>query len=104
MDTPGYGPTSMAGMVTGGTNIICFITGRRSVFGCKPVPSIKLASNTPFYRYMEEDMDINCGTIADVEATSRGRWGGSDMSCCFPPISKIQEHCCGSTIMLHYLF
>jgi len=74
MDTPGYDATSVAGMVAGRANIICFTTGRGSVFGCKPVPSIKLASNTPLYQRMEEDMDINCGTIADGEATNRGRW------------------------------
>jgi altronate hydrolase len=27
-------------------NVICFTTGRGSVFGCKPVPSIKLATNS----------------------------------------------------------
>jgi altronate hydrolase len=69
MDTPGYDPTSVTGMVAGGANIICFTTGCGSVFGCKPVPSIKLATNTAMYQRMEEDMDINCGTIADGELT-----------------------------------
>jgi len=69
MDTPGYDPTSVTGMVAGGANIICFTTGRGSVFGCKPVPSIKLATNTALYQRMEEDMDINCGTIADGQTT-----------------------------------
>src|SRR5436309_1294623 len=49
----------------GGCNVICFTTGRGSVFGCKPVPSIKLATNSLVYRHMEEDMDINCGVILD---------------------------------------
>ena len=69
MDTPGYDPTSVTGMVAGGANIICFTTGCGSVFGCKPAPSIKLATNTAMYQRMEEDMDINCGTIADGEST-----------------------------------
>ncbi len=43
--------------------------GPRLVFGAKPVPSIKLATNTPMFRRLEEDMDINCGTILDGEAT-----------------------------------
>ena len=38
-------------------------------FGFKPAPSIKVATNTAMYRRMEEDMDINCGTILDGEAT-----------------------------------
>jgi altronate hydrolase len=69
MDTPGYDPVSVTGLVAGGANVVCFTTGRGSVFGCKPVPSLKLATNTPLYRHMEEDMDINCGTIVDGEET-----------------------------------
>jgi len=65
MDTPGYDPCSATGQVAGGGNVICFTTGRGSVFGCKPAPSIKLATNTPMFRRMEEDMDINCGDIVD---------------------------------------
>ncbi|WP_166354141.1 UxaA family hydrolase [Phytoactinopolyspora limicola] len=65
MDTPGYDPVSVTGMVAGGANVVCFTTGRGSVYGCKPVPSLKLATNTPMYHRMSEDMDINCGIIAD---------------------------------------
>ena len=65
MDTPGYDPVAATGQVAGGANLVCFTTGRGSVFGCKPAPSIKLATNSAMYRRMEEDMDINCGTIAD---------------------------------------
>jgi len=65
MDTPGHDPVSITGLVAGGANIICFTTGRGSVFGCKPVPSIKLATNSIMYRHMEEDMDINCGVILE---------------------------------------
>ncbi len=69
MDTPGYDPVSATGQVAGGANIICFTTGRGSVFGCKPAPSLKLATNTPLFRRMEDDMDIDCGPIADGEAS-----------------------------------
>jgi altronate hydrolase len=69
MDTPGYDPVSVTGMVAGGANIICFTTGRGSVFGCKPVPSMKLSTNTDTYRRMTDDMDINCGEILDGTAT-----------------------------------
>ena len=67
MDTPGYDPVAATGQVAGGANMVCFTTGRGSVFGCKPAPSIKLATNSPMYRRMEDDMDINCGTILDGE-------------------------------------
>jgi altronate hydrolase len=69
MDTPGYDPVSATGQVAGGANVICFTTGRGSVFGCKPAPSLKLATNTPLYRRMEDDMDIDCGPIADGAAS-----------------------------------
>jgi len=69
MDTPGYDPTSITGMVAGGANITCFTTGRGSVYGGKPVPSLKLATNTAMYDRMEPDMDINCGRIIDGDAT-----------------------------------
>src|SRR6185312_7497953 len=50
MDTPGYDPVSATGQVAGGANLICFTTGRGSVFGCKPAPSLKLATNSDLYR------------------------------------------------------
>lgn len=69
MDTPGYDPVAATGQVAGGANLVCFTTGRGSVFGCKPSPSIKLATNTSMFTRMEDDMDINCGTILDGEET-----------------------------------
>jgi altronate hydrolase len=69
MDTPGYDPVSLTGMVAGGANIICFTTGRGSVYGCRPVPSIKLATNTEMYNRMAEDMDINCGVALDADTS-----------------------------------
>jgi altronate hydrolase len=42
------------------------------MFGAKPVPSIKLATNTPMYQRLTEDMDINCGEILDGTATLSG--------------------------------
>jgi arabinonate dehydratase len=69
MDTPGYDPVSVTGIVAGGAQVVCFTTGRGSVFGGKPAPSLKLCSNTGTYRRMTEDMDVNCGEIADGTAT-----------------------------------
>jgi altronate hydrolase len=65
MDTPGYDPVSMTGIVAGGANVCVFTTGRGSVYGCKPAPSIKVATNTPLFERMEEDMDVNAGRILD---------------------------------------
>jgi altronate hydrolase len=65
MDTPGYDPVSATGQVAGGANLICFTTGRGSTYGCKPTPSIKLATNSSMYRRMCMDMDFNAGAIID---------------------------------------
>ena len=69
MNGPGYDPVSVTGQVASGANIICFTTGRGSCFGFKPTPSIKIATNTNMYNKLEEDMDINAGTIMDNEKT-----------------------------------
>jgi len=74
MDTPGYDPVSATGQVAGGANILAFTTGRGSAYGCKPTPSVKLATNTPMYLKQTDDMDINCGDILDgVTLEEKGR-------------------------------
>jgi len=74
MDTPGYDPVSATGQVAGGANVLCFTTGRGSAYGCKPTPSIKLATNTEMFQRMIDDMDINCGDILDgVSIEQKGR-------------------------------
>jgi altronate hydrolase len=65
MDSPGYDPVSATGQIASGANLLCFTTGRGSVFGAKPVPSLKLSTTTQLYQRMRDDMDINCGTILD---------------------------------------
>ena len=72
MDTPGFDPVSATGQIAGGANMIAFTTGRGSCFGAKPSPSIKLATNTPMFERLEEDMDINCGAILDGEVDVNG--------------------------------
>ena len=65
MDSPGFDPASVTGMVASGANVVAFTTGRGSCFGCKPVPSIKIATNTPMYERMRDDMDVNAGVILE---------------------------------------
>ncbi len=69
MDSPGFDPCSATGQIASGANMICFTTGRGSMFGAKPVPSIKLASNTPMFEKLRDDMDINCGVVMDGTRT-----------------------------------
>ena len=83
MDTPGYDPVSATGQVAGGANVLCFTTGRGSAYGCKPTPSIKLATNSDIYRRMIDDMDINCGDVLDgVSIEEKGR---GDFRAAFSP-------------------
>ncbi len=69
MDSPGFDPCSATGQVASGATMIAFTTGRGSAYGCKPSPSIKLASNSDIYQRMSDDIDIDCGTIATGQAT-----------------------------------
>ena len=74
MDTPGFDPVAATGQIAGGANVLCFTTGRGSAYGAKPVPSIKLATNSDVYRRMEGDMDINCGDIVEgMSIEDKGR-------------------------------
>jgi altronate hydrolase len=57
----------VTGKVAGGVNLVLFTTGRGSCFGCKPTPVIKVATNTPLFEAMPEDMDLNAGVILEGE-------------------------------------
>ncbi|MDZ7637304.1 MAG: altronate dehydratase family protein [Bryobacterales bacterium] len=69
MNTPGYDPVSLTGLTAGGVNLIAFTTGRGSAIGNPVVPVIKIATNTPMYERMTDNMDLNAGRIMDGEAT-----------------------------------
>lgn len=69
MDSPGFDPVSATGQVASGANLICFTTGRGSAFGAVPAPSLKFSTNTATWLRQEDDMDLNCGSIIDGEAT-----------------------------------
>ncbi|MBI4900292.1 MAG: altronate dehydratase [Actinobacteria bacterium] len=65
MDTPGYDPVSVTGMVSGGATLVCFTTGRGSVFGSKPTPTLKLSTNSDLARRLSGDIDLDCGPVLD---------------------------------------
>ena len=65
MDTPGYDPVSVTGLIAGGATLVCFTTGRGSALGTRPAPTLKLATNSELYRRMRDDMDVNCGDIVE---------------------------------------
>lgn len=73
VDTPGYDPVCVTGLVASGCNLVLFTTGRGSVFGYKPAPSIKITTNTAIYQHMLDDMDFDTGKVlngADMQATA----------------------------------
>ncbi|WP_396593901.1 UxaA family hydrolase [Brevundimonas sp. R86498] len=63
MDSPGYDPCSATGQIASGANVITFTTGRGSVFGSKPAPCLKIASNAGLAGWMAEDIDIDASGI-----------------------------------------
>jgi altronate hydrolase len=65
MDSPGFDPVSATGQIASGANLICFTTGRGSMFGAKPVPSLKLASNTTMFNLLLRPKSFRSG-IAGV--------------------------------------
>jgi altronate hydrolase len=73
MDSPGFDPCSATGQVASGATMIAFTTGRGSAFGFKPSPSIKLSSNSEVYRRMSDDIDLDCGPIAEGAASVEGK-------------------------------
>lgn len=66
MDTPGFDPVSVTGLIAGGVHIIAFTTGRGTVLGSIPAPTMKLASNSALFRRMRADMDMDCGQVLDA--------------------------------------
>ncbi|WP_203567451.1 UxaA family hydrolase [Aestuariimicrobium ganziense] len=65
MDTPGYDPVSVTGMIAGGANVVVFTTGRGSMFGSRPAPCIKVATNSAMYARLAGDMDFDAGVVLD---------------------------------------
>lgn len=69
MDTPGQEIESITGMVAGGAQIVLFTTGRGTPTGCPISPVIKITGNPGTYALMEENIDINAGTIIQGSET-----------------------------------
>lgn len=56
-------------LISAGSHIVLFITGRGSVIGSPIAPLIKVTGNSETYQKLEDDMDFNAGRILDGETS-----------------------------------
>jgi altronate dehydratase large subunit len=69
MDTPGHDIEQLSGMAAGGSQIVLFTTGRGTPTGSPIVPVIKIATNSAIFEKMNDNIDMNAGTIIDGTET-----------------------------------
>lgn len=65
MDTPGQDIEQLTGMVAGGAQIVLFTSGRGTPTGSPIAPVIKIATNSQMFETMNDNMDMNAGTIIE---------------------------------------
>ena len=63
MDTPGNDPSSVAGMVAGGAQVIVFSTGRGTPTGNPISPVIKITGNKITFANMSDNIDIDASPV-----------------------------------------
>ena len=69
MQGPGYDQESTPGLVAAGATVVVFTTGRGTTIGNAITPVIKLASNTPVFQRMSNDLDLSAGGVIDGTET-----------------------------------
>lgn len=62
-------------LISAGSQIVLFVTGRGSVIGSPIAPLVKVTGNSATYRAMEEDMDFDAGRVlsGDITLAQAGR-------------------------------
>jgi altronate dehydratase large subunit len=71
LDGPGYDMESMAGLGAAGCQLIIFTTGRGTPCGFPIIPVIKVSSTSRLFFAMEDDIDVNAGTILEGVSLER---------------------------------
>ena len=72
LNAPGNDLIASTALAVSGAQIVLFTTGRGTPFGC-PVPTLKIATNTPLARKKQSWIDFNAGVLLEdaMEATAR---------------------------------
>ena len=65
MDTPGNDPSSVAGMVAGGAQIVVFSTGRGTPTGNPVAPVIKITANPITDGKMKDNIDVDASVLLE---------------------------------------
>jgi altronate hydrolase len=56
-------------LISAGSQVVLFVTGRGSVIGSPIAPLVKVTGNSATFRAMEEDMDFDAGRVLSGELT-----------------------------------
>lgn len=54
-------------LISVGSQVVLFVTGRGSVIGSPIAPLVKITGNSATYRALEEDMDFDAGRVLSGE-------------------------------------
>jgi altronate dehydratase large subunit len=65
MDGPSFDVASVTHLVAAGAQIVCFTSGRGSTTGHAIAPVIKITGNSSTYDKLEDNIDINAGSVLD---------------------------------------
>ncbi len=71
MDSPGQDTASIAGELASGAQIITFTSGRGTPVGSPIAPVVKIATNSIVFSKMEDNIDVNAGTVIDGAETPK---------------------------------
>jgi len=69
MISPANAREAMPGLVGAGANVVIYTTGSGTTLGNAIAPVIKLCSNTPVFKSMSGDIDLDAGSILSGEQT-----------------------------------
>lgn len=71
MDTPGNDPSSVAGMIAGGAQVVFFSTGRGTPTGHPLAPVVKITGNRETWQIMKDNLDYNASQVIYGEKTMK---------------------------------